>query len=158
MSDSVTPWTVAHQVPLSPTFSWNLLKFMSIELVMPSISFSAAPFSSCLQSLPGSGSFPMNWPSTSGDQSIGASASASVLLMNIQSWFPLGLTGFISFAVQRTLKHLFQPHNLKASILCCSAFFYGPTLTSVHDCWKNHSFDYTELCQQSDVYAFQYAF
>ena len=59
------------------------------------ISFSAIPFSFCLQSFPASGSFPMSWLFTSGGRSIGASASASVHLINIQSWFPLRLTGFI---------------------------------------------------------------
>ena len=62
----------------------------------PTISSSVAPFSSCPQSFPASGSFPVSWLSTSGGQSIGAPASASVLPMNIQGWFPLGLTGFIS--------------------------------------------------------------
>ena len=60
------------------------------------ISSSVVPFSSCLQSFPASGSSPMSRFFTSGGQSIVASASASVLLMNIQDWFPLGLTGWIS--------------------------------------------------------------
>ena len=62
----------------------------------PTISSTVIPFSSCLQSSPESGSFPMSWLFASGGQSIGASASASVLPMNIQVWFPLGLTSFIS--------------------------------------------------------------
>ena len=57
------------------------------------------------------------------------------------------------FAVQGTLKSLLQHHNSKASILLCS-FVYGSILTSLHDCWKNHSSDYTNLCQQSNVSAF----
>ena len=60
------------------------------------ISSSATPFSFCLQPFPASGAFPMSWLFSSGGQSIGASASASVLLMNIQGWFPLGLIGLIS--------------------------------------------------------------
>ena len=60
----------------------------------PTVSFSVAPFSSCLQSFPASGSFPRSQSFTSGGQSIGALASASVLPVNIQDWFPLGLTGF----------------------------------------------------------------
>ena len=71
----------------------DLLKFMSTESVMLSISSSAAPFF-CPQSFPASGSFPVNRPFTSGGQSIWV--SASVLPMNIQGWFPLGLTGLIS--------------------------------------------------------------
>ena len=90
-----TPWTATHQAPLSSTVSQNLLKFMSIESVMPStISSFAALFSSCLQSFPASGSFPMSLLFASGDQSIGA--SATVLSVNIQGWFPLGLSGLIS--------------------------------------------------------------
>ena len=70
---------------------------MSIELVMPStISSSAIPFSSCLQSFPVSRSFPLSQFFTSGGQSIGVSASTSVLPINIQDWFPLGWTGWIS--------------------------------------------------------------
>ena len=83
------------------------------------ISSSATPFSFCLQSFPVSGSFLMNWLFTSGGWSIGASASASVLPMNIQDWFPLGFTGWISLLS----KGLLQPHSPKASNLWCSAFF-----------------------------------
>ena len=89
----VTPWTAAHQASLSFTISQSLLKLMSIESMMPS---SVVPFSSCPQSLPASGTFPMSWFFTAGDQSIGASASASVLPMYIQDLFPLELTGLIS--------------------------------------------------------------
>ena len=91
-----TPWTAACQASLSFTVSHGLLKLMSTESVMPSnISSSVAPFSSCPQSFPASGSFPMSQLFTSGGQSIEASASASVLPMNTQVWFPLGLTGLI---------------------------------------------------------------
>ena len=62
----------------------------------PTISSSVAPFSSCPHSFPGSGSFPMRWLFTSGSQSIGVAASVSVLPVNIQDWFPLGLIGLIS--------------------------------------------------------------
>ena len=90
----VTPLTAECQASLSITNFWSLLKLMSIELVMPSnqlILF--IPYSSCLQSFPASGSFPVSRFFTSDGQSFGA--SASVLPMNIQ-WFPLGLTGLIS--------------------------------------------------------------
>ena len=86
----VTPWTAARQASLSITNSQSLLKLMSIELVMPIISSSVIPFSSCLQSFPASGSFPKSQFFASGSQSIGISASALVLPMNIQDWFPLG--------------------------------------------------------------------
>ena len=97
MSDSVTPWTATRQASLFFTISRSLLKLMSIESVMPSIiSSSIIPFSSCLQSFPASKSFLMSQLFTSDSQSIGASASASVLPMNILGWFPLGLTRLIS--------------------------------------------------------------
>ena len=85
----------------------------------------------------------------------GASGSASVLPVNIQDWFPLRLTGLISLlSIQGTLKSLLQHHTSKASILWHSAFFIVPTLTSIHDYWKNHNFDYTDLCQQNNVSTF----
>ena len=80
----------------------------------PTISSSVVPFSSCLQSFPASGSFPMTQFFTSGGQSIGVSASASFLPMNIQDWFPLGWTGWI---------FLLSKGFSKASILWQSAFF-----------------------------------
>ena len=97
VSDSATPWTAAHQASLSITNSQTLLKLTSIESVMPStISSSVIPFSSRPQSFPASGSSQMSQLFTSGNQSIGVSASASVLSMNIQDWFPLGWIGWIS--------------------------------------------------------------
>ena len=81
------------------------------------ISPSVVPFSSCLQSFPASASFPMSQLFSSGGQSTGVSATASVLPMNIQDWFPLGRTGGIS------LQSLLQHHSSEASILRCSAFF-----------------------------------
>ena len=82
-------------------------------------SSSADPFSFCLQSFPASESFPVSQLFTSCGQSIGASTSASVFPMNIQSGFPLGLTGLIFFLSKSLLQH----HNLKTSILWHSAFF-----------------------------------
>ena len=92
------PWTVARQASLSITNSQSLLKLMSIELVKPSnhLILSSVPFSSCLEFFPASGSFQMSQFFSAGGQSIGASASASVLPMNIQDLFPLGWTGWIS--------------------------------------------------------------
>ena len=93
MSDSVTPWTAACQTSLSITNSRSLLKLISIESMMSS---SVVPFSSCFQSFPASGSFQMSQFFASDGQSIGVSASASVLPVTIQDWFPLGWTGWIS--------------------------------------------------------------
>ena len=118
MFDSVTPKTAARQAPLSSTLSWSLLKFMSMEWVMYNHLILCFPFSSCLQSFPASESFPMSYLFTSGGQSTGASTSASVFPLNIQDWFPLGLTGL----TQGTLKGLLQHQNLKSSIIWCSAF------------------------------------
>ena len=93
----VTPWTAAHQTSLSFTISWSLLKLMSTELMMPSNHLIlCSPFSSCPQSFPASGSFPMSQLFASSGQSTGASVLASVLPVDIQDWFPLGWTGLIS--------------------------------------------------------------
>ena len=89
-----TPWPTGHQASLSLTISWSLLKFISTGSVMLSNHLCVVPFSSYPQSFPASGSFPMSWLFASDDQSTGA--SASVLPMDIQGWFPLGLTGLIS--------------------------------------------------------------
>ena len=94
MSDSVIPWTAAYQASLSITNSQSLLKVMSIKSVMPSNHLILChPFSSCLQSFPAPGSFPVSQLSASGGQSIKVSASTSVLPMNTQDWSPLGCTG-----------------------------------------------------------------
>ena len=123
MSNSLWPLELHHaRLPcpsLSPGICSNLCPLSWWWYL--TVSSSAAPFSFCLQSSPASGSFPISWLFTSGGQSIGASASASVLPMNSQGWFPLGLTGLISF--QGPLKSLLQYHISKASVLPCSAFF-----------------------------------
>ena len=115
------------------------------------ISSSAAIFSFCLQSFPASGYFPMSQLFPSGGQSTGASASPSDLPMNIQGWFPLRLTGLISLQ-SKGLSRVFSTTVLQHQFF--SAPLYGPTLTSVRDYWRNHSFDYTHVCLQSDVSAF----
>ena len=82
-----------------------------------------------------------------GDQSIGASgasASASVLPKNIQDQFPLGLTGLISCS-PRDSQESSPPAQFKSISSSALSFLYGPTLTSIHDYWKNHSFDYMDL-------------
>ena len=90
------PWTAAHQTSLSFTISWSLLKLIPLSRwCHSSISSSFTSFS-CPQSFSASGSFPMSRLFESGGQSTRASASATVLPMNIQGWFPLGLTALIS--------------------------------------------------------------
>ena len=109
----VTPWTAARQTSLSITNSQSLLKLMSIESMMPSNHLiPIVPFSSYLQSFPASGSFPMSQFFASGGLSIGVSASVSVFPMNIQDWFPLGLTGLICLQSKGKI----NIHSLAASV------------------------------------------
>ena len=123
----VTPWIAASQASLSPSPAVCSNSCPVSQWCHPTISSSVFPLSSCLQSFPASGSFPINCFFTSGGQTIGASASASVLPMNIQGWFPLGLTGLISlqskglsrvFSRTTVQKHQFfgtQPFLLSSS-------------------------------------------
>ena len=136
-----TTWTTAHQASLSITNSQSLLKLIpSSQLYHPTISFSVVLFSSCLQSFPASGYFPTSQFFTLDGQSIGASASVSVLPMNIQSWFPLGLTSLIFFQSRDSRESSPTP-QFKSTDSSMLSFLYGPTLTSIHDYWKNYSFD-----------------
>ena len=119
----------------------------------PTISSSVIPFSSCLQSFLASGSFPMSQFFTSGGQSIGLSASASVFPMNIQGWFPLGLIYLNSLQSKGSQEFSPTPQFESINSLVLS-LFCGPNLTFLHDYWKNHSFDYKDLCWQSDASVF----
>ena len=97
-----TPWTVARQASCpSPTPGAYSNSCPLSQWCHPNISSSAVPFSSCLQSFPVSGSFPVSQFFTSSSQSTGVSASSSVLPVNIQDWFPLGWTGWISLQSKR---------------------------------------------------------
>ena len=134
MSDSLRPHGLQHaRLPcLSPTHGvyWNSCPLS--QWYHPTISSSVVPYSSCLQFFLASRSFPMGQIFASSGQSIGASASASVLTMNIQDWFPLGLTGWISLQ-SKGLSRVFsnttvQKHQFFGAQLSC-----GPTLTSIHD-------------------------
>ena len=104
------------------------------------ISSSVVPFSSCPQSLPASESFPMSQFFASGGQSIGVSASASVLPMNTQDWSPLRWTGWISLQ-SKGLSRVFSNTTVKHDFFLPLSFLYSPTFTSIHDYWKNHSLD-----------------
>ena len=95
LSDSATPWTTAYQYSLSIPNSRSLPKLRSIDAIQP-LSSSVIPFPSCPQSFPASGSFQMSQFFTSGGQSIGVSASNSVLPVSTQDWSPLERTGWIS--------------------------------------------------------------
>ena len=128
-----TPWIAARQASLSITNSQNSLKFMSIALVMPfSHLILCCPLLLLPQSLPGSGSFPMSQLFTWGSQSIGVSAAASVLPMNTQDWSPC------SPRDSQESPPIPQFKSINSSAL---SFFHSPTLTSIHDHWKNHSLD-----------------
>ena len=138
MSDSLWPHEQHHSRLLYPSPSpgvcsdacplnwWCYLTILS----------SATLLRLCLQSFPASGSFPMSLPFASGGQSIGA--SAAVLAVNIQGWFPSGLTGLISLQFKGLLRAP-QFESINSSVL---SLLYCPNLTSICDCWKNHSFDY----------------
>ena len=105
----------------------------------PTILSSVVPFFSCLQSFPMSGSFPMSQFFASGGHSIGVSVSASFLPINIQDWFPLGLTGLICLQCKGLLRVLsnttVQKHQFFSTQLSSHYF------TSIYDHWKNHSLD-----------------
>ena len=106
----------------------------------PTILSSVILFSSCLQSFPASRSFPMSQFFASGGQSIGASASASVPPMNIQDWSPLGWTDWISLQL-KGLSKVFSNTKVESINSLALGLLYDPTRTSIHDYWKNHSFD-----------------
>ena len=149
VSDCLWPHELAAcQASLSFTMSRSLLKPMSIESMMPSNHLILC----CLQSFPGSRSFLISQLFTSGGQSIGASASTSILPMNIQGWFPLGFTGLLTL-LYKGLSRVFNTMVQKYQ-------FFGvqPSLWSnshIHTrLLENHSVDSTALCGQSDVSAF----
>ena len=136
----VTTWTAAHQASLSITSSQSLLKLMSIKLVMPynhlilcrpllllpSIFPSIRVFSS--ESV-----LHFRWPKY-------WSFSFSISPSNIQDWFPLGWTGLIALQ-SKGLSRVFSSTTVQKHQLLVLSFLYGPTLTSIHEYWKNHNFD-----------------
>ena len=143
VSDSLRPHELQHTRPPcpSPTPGVYLNSCPLSRWCHPTISSSVIPFSSRLQSFPVSGSFPVSQFFASGGQSIGVSASASVLPMDIQDWFHLGWTGWISLQSKGLSRVFSQYHSSKVSVFQCSAFFIVPALTSIRDYWKNHPFD-----------------
>ena len=142
----VTQRTTAQQASLSFTISWSLLRLLSVESVMPSNHLILCrPLSFCPQSFPASGSFQMSQLSASCGLSI--VASASVLPMSIQEVLILKIFSisfkidwFDPLAIQGTLKSLAVPQSKSINSLVIR-LLYGPTLTPIHDYWKNHSFD-----------------
>ena len=150
MSDSLQPHELQHSRPPCPSTPPRVHPNPCplCQWCHPTISSSVVPFSSGSHSFPASGSIPMSQLFPWGSQSIGVSASISVLPMNTQDWSPLGWTGWISFQ-SKELSSLLQHHSSKASILQCSTFFTVQLSHPVHDHWKNHSLDETDLCWQS---------
>ena len=149
MPDSLWPQELQHiRLPcpsLSPEICSNSCPFSQwCHSVTVS---SAAPFSSFPQSFPTSGSFPMSWLFASSGQSIGA--SASVLPMNIQGWFPLGWLVWSPHSPRDSPESSPGPQleSINSSAL---GLLYGPTLTSIHNYLKKHSFDYTESKEISE--------
>ena len=142
MSDSLQPNGLQHaRSPCpSPTPRAYSNSCPSSWWCHPTFSSFVIPLSSCLQSFPASGSFQMSQFFTSGGQSIRISALSSVLPMNIQDWFPLGWTGWISLQ-SKGLSRVFFSTTVQKHQFFSVQLFYSPVLTSVHDSWKNHSFD-----------------
>ena len=132
VSDSLWPHESQHARPpcRSPTPRAHSDSCPSSQWCHPAISSSVIPFSSCLQSLPASGSFPMNQLFTWGGQSAGVSALASFLPKKSQGWSPC--------SPRDSQESSPQFKGISSSVL---SFLYSPTLTSTHDYWKNHSFD-----------------
>ena len=150
----MTPWTAACQAFLSFTISQSLLKLMSIESVIPSNHLIFCHPLLLLPSIFTSVKFFSNesallirWPKFwSFSFSISPSSDYSRLISFRIDWFGL-------LAVQGTLKSLLQ-HQFKSINSSALSLLYGPTLTPIHDYWKNHSLDWMDLCQKSDVSAF----
>ena len=142
VSNSLQPHGLQHSRPRCPSptprvySNWYPLTWW----YHPTISSSVIPFSSRLQPFPAWGSFPMSLFFASCGQSIGVSASASALPMNIQDWFPLGwLVG--SPCSPRDSQDPSPTPQCKSINSLVLSFLYSPPLTSTHDHWKNHSFD-----------------
>ena len=151
MSDCLRPHGLQHiRLPcpsLSPRVCWNS---RALSRGHPIILSSVTLFSSCTQPFPVSGSFPISQLFTSGDQSIGA--SASLLLMSIQGYYHLGLTNLISLKDSQESSPAPQFKDINSPAL---SLLYGPTFTSLCDYWKKKTivFAYMGLCQQNDVFA-----
>ena len=130
MNSNMPGFPVHHHLPVRE-------KLMPIKSVMPSNHLIlCCPFSSCPQSFPASGSFPMSWLFISGGQSIGVSGSASVSPMSIQGWFPFELTGLISL-LSTGLLRIFYSTPIQNRQFFSAQPSLCPALISIHDYWKN---------------------
>ena len=157
VSDSCDTIGLQHIRLSSPSLSPGVFSNIGIKLLMASnLLILCHPLLLLPSSFPASGSFPVSQFFASGGQSIGASASASVLPMIIQDCFPLGLLGLISLQSKGLSRvfSLLQHHSSKASILQCSAFFMVQLSHLYMVTGKTSSFDYTDVCQHSNISAF----
>ena len=149
----VTPWTAAHQASLSVTNSQSLFKLVYWigDAIQPSHPLSSpSPSASIFPSMrvfSNETDLRIRWPKYWGF------TSTSVLPVNIQDWFPLGWTGWISLQ-SKGLSRVFSNTTVQSINSLVLSFLYSSTLTSIHDYWKNHSLDETDLCWQSNVSAF----
>ena len=151
----VTPWIAAHQASLSITNSWSLPKPMPIESVMLSSHLILCrpllllpPITPSIRVFSNESTLCMRWPKYwNFSFSISPSNEHPGLISFRMDWLDL-------LAFQGTLKSLLQHHSLKASIFSALSFLHSPTLTSIHDHWKNLSLDQTDLCWQSNVSPF----
>ena len=152
---SVTPWIAARQASLSITNSWSLLKLMSMESVMPSSylilchpSLLLPPVPPGIRVFSNESTLCMRWPNYWGFCFTFSPSNKHPGLISFRmDWLDL-------LAVKGTLKSLLHHHGSRASIFWRSAFFTVQLLTSIHDHWKNHRIDQTDLCWQSNVSAF----
>ena len=136
-----TPWTAARQPSLSFTISQSLLKLMPIDSVMPSNHLILCHLLLLLPSIfPSIRMFSSESAVRIRRSKYRASASASVLPMNIQCWLPAGSTGLISM-LSTVLSIVFSSTTVQKYQFFSAQPPYGPTLTSIPDYWKNHSFD-----------------
>ena len=153
MSDSLPSGELQHSRPPCPLPTPSPPKIMSIESVMPRNHLLCCPLLLLLSIFPNIRVFSnksvlhIRWPK------YWSFASTSVLPMNIQDWFPLGWTGWISLQY-KGLSRVFSNHRSKALILQHPVFFIVQNLTSIHDHWKNNSLDFMDLCWESNVSAF----
>ena len=140
VSDSLRPHEPQHARPPcpSPTPGVHSDSLPSSQWCHPAISSSVVPFSFHPQSFPASGSFQMSQLFTLSGQSIGVSTSTSVPPMNAQDWSPLGWTGWVSLSPRVSQESSPTPQFKSINSIVLS-FLHSPTLTSIHDYWKNHS-------------------
>ena len=150
-----TPWTAARQASLSITNSRSLPKPMSIESVMPSSHLILCcpllllpPIPPSIRVFSNESTLRIRWPKYWSFSFNISSSNEHPGLISFR------MDGLDLLAVQGTLKSLLQHHSSKASVFWHSSFLHSPTLTSIHNHWKNHSLDQTDLCWQSNVSAF----